>query len=111
MTKKEALELFPTAIIGNRVKLGDRVTLGNRVTLAQTPIQVQCHPYIVYPYSPTRIGVGCVIHDLAYWERTEDPDELAEHPECQPWTTYRAAIALVAAHMDEITVDKPTQPE
>ena len=84
--------------LGNWVTLGNGVTLGNWVTCERTPVQVQCHPYIVYPYSPTRIGVGCVIHDLAYWQRGEDPEEL----ECQPWATYRAAIALVSAHMDDL---------
>ena len=111
VTLGNGVKLGDGVTLGDGVMLGNGVTLGGWVKLAQTPIQVQCHPYIVYPYSPTRIGVGCVIHDLAYWERPEDPDELAEHPECQPWTTYRAAIALVAAHMYEITVDKPTQQE
>jgi hypothetical protein len=90
--------------LGNRVKLGDWVKLGNRVTLVQTPVQIYCHPYIVYPYSPTQIGVGCVIRDVAYWLRSEDPDELKAHSECQPWSRYREAIALVAAHMDDLTL-------
>ena len=84
--------------LGNGVTLGDEVKLGNGVKLGKTPIQVQCSPYIVYPHSPTQIGVGCVIHDIEYWQRDADPDELADHPECQPWATYRQALALVIAH-------------
>ena len=92
---------------GNGVKLGDGVKLGNWVTYKKTPLQIQCHPYIVYPHSPRRIGVGCVMHDIDYWLREQDPAELAEHPECQPWSTYRAAIALVAAHMGHDHGPKP----
>jgi hypothetical protein len=36
---------------------------------------------------------------VEYWLRPEDPDELADHPECQPWSEYRSAIELVAANM------------
>ena len=87
--------------LGNGVTLGDGVTLGNGVRLGNgvtwttTPCQVMCHPYLVYPHSLTEIGVGCVIHPLTYWLREQDPDELAEYPECRPWANYRAAIGLV----------------
>ena len=84
---------------GNWVKLGNGVTLGNGVKLSETPCQVQCHPYGVYPHSTDRIGVGCIVREIAYWERERDPDELAEHPECQPWENYRDAIGLVAKWM------------
>ena len=90
--------------LGDGVTLGDWVTLGARVTITRTPVQVYCHPYLVYPHSPTQIGVGCVIHDVEYWMRPADPDELADHPECNPWSRYREAIALVAVHMDDLTV-------
>ena len=90
--------------LGNWVTLGNGVTLGNRVTLARTPVQVQCFPYVVYPHSPTQIGVGCIVHDLAYWMRENDPDELADHPECQPWSRYRAAIALVASRISDLAI-------
>jgi len=89
--------------LGNRVKLGNRVTLcdwvrlGAGVTLEQTPLQIQCNPYIVYAFSPTQIGVGCVVHDLSYWQSDGDPDELQNHPECLPWSVYRRAIDLVIA--------------
>ena len=92
---KDGWRVLPS---GDWVKLGDGVKLGNGVKLGKTPIQVQCSPYIVYPHSPTQIGVGCVIHDIEYWQRDADPDELADHPECQPWATYRQALALVIAH-------------
>ena len=85
--------------LGNGVKLGDGVTLGEGVTYTVTPIQVQCHPYVVYPFSKTEIGVGCVVHPIEYWMKADDPVELADHPECQPWSTYREAIALVAEFM------------
>jgi UDP-3-O-[3-hydroxymyristoyl] glucosamine N-acyltransferase len=93
--------------LGNDVTLGDDVHLGNRVsliprtqlasgvTLDKTPIQIQCNPYTVYQYSPTEIGVGCVIHDFEYWMRSEDPDELKNHPECNPWSIYRDAIDFI----------------
>jgi hypothetical protein len=72
--------------------------------LGRTPVQVLCHPYVVYPFSPTKIGVGCVVHSLKYWTQERDPRELASHPECEPWSRYREAIALVALHMDDLTV-------
>ena len=90
--------------LGNEVTLGDWVKLGNGVKLARTPVQVQCFPYVVYPHSPTQIGVGCIVHDLAYWMRENDPDELADHPECQPWSRYRAAIALVASRISDLAI-------
>ena len=105
----DRVKLGDGVTLGNRVKLGDGVTLGkgvtlgNRVTLGDwvklehTPLQVQCHPYIVYAFSPTQIGVGCVVHDLSYWQRDGDPDELQDHPECLPWSVYRRAIDLVIA--------------
>jgi hypothetical protein len=34
--------------------------------------------------------------------RPEDPDELADHPECQPWSNYRLAIELVAKSLPDI---------
>jgi carbonic anhydrase/acetyltransferase-like protein (isoleucine patch superfamily) len=83
------------AVVGDGVVLGNGVQLGDLVTCTRTPLQVQCHPYPVYPNSPTKVGVGCLVRDIGYWLRSEDPDELAEHTECQPWSTYRAAIALV----------------
>ena len=104
VTLGDRVKLGNGVTLGNWVKLGDwvilgnEVKLGNGVTLDKTPIQVQCYPYIVYPHSPTQIGVGCVIHDIEYWQRDADPDELADHPECQPWATYRQALALVIAH-------------
>jgi hypothetical protein len=75
------------------------VTLGDGVTLGRTPCQIQLYPYIVYSHSPQKIGVGCIVHDLNYWLREQDPDELADHPEYQPWSEYRAAIEFVAARM------------
>ena len=90
--------------LGNGVKLGDYVTLGNNVKLSdyvifkQTPLQIQCHPYPVYPFSSTEIGVGCVVHSIDYWLAGE-PSELTDHPECQPWQNYQDAIALVAEWM------------
>jgi len=63
--------------------------------------KVSAKPYLVYPYSLTQVGVGCVIHDIEYWMRPEDPAELADHPECQPWSQYRAAVALVVAWIKE----------
>jgi hypothetical protein len=36
------------------------------------------------------------VHDIEYW-RAGEPAELAEHPECQPWSQYVAAIEYVAA--------------
>ena len=85
--------------LGNSVTLGDWVKLGNGVMLGKTPCQIQLHPYIVYPHSPQKIGVGCIVHELDYWLREQDPDELANHQECQPWSEYRAAIEFVAARM------------
>jgi len=97
------VKLGDRVTLGNRVKLGNRVTLcdwvrlGAGVTLEQTPLQIQCNPYIVYAFSPTQIGVGCVVHDLSYWQSDGDPDELQNHPECLPWSVYRRAIDLVIA--------------
>ena len=85
--------------LGNYVTLGDGVMLGDGVTRNVTPIQVQCHPYVVYAYSDTEIGVGCVVQPVEYWMKDEDPIELEEHRECKPWSTYREAIALVAKFM------------
>ena len=99
------VKLSTAVTLGDWVKLGDGVTLGDGVRLGDgvsyesTPTQVQCHPYIVYPYSLSRIGVGCVVHDLEYWRRGE-PAELANHPECRPWDRYMAAIELVAAWIE-----------
>jgi len=87
--------------LGEGVKLGDRVTLGDRVIYQKTPMQIQCHPYIVYPSSQKNIGVGCIVHAIAYWMRKEDPDELPDHPECQPWDNYRKAINFVAESMQK----------
>ena len=90
--------------LGDGVLLGDAVQLGNDVVLDRTPVQVLCHPYVVYPFSSTKIGVGCVVHCLEYWAQERDPRELASHPECGPWSRYREAIALVASHMGDLTV-------
>ena len=90
--------------LGNDVQLGKDVRLGNDVVLDRTPVQVLCHPYVVYPFSSTKIGVGCVVHCLEYWMQERDPRELASHPECEPWSRYREAIALVASHMGDLTV-------
>jgi hypothetical protein len=79
--------------LGNGVQLGDHVRLGNGVHYKTTPLQVQCHPYIVYPYSLKEIGVGCIVHPSAYWDN--EPEELAEHPECLPWSNYLEAIEMV----------------
>ena len=86
--------------LGNGVMLGNRVTLGDGVTLKRTPCQVQCDPYPVYLFSPTHLGVGCVIHPLAYWTSGQVPAELAGHPECLPWDKYQAAINLVLTAID-----------
>lgn len=107
MNTEETRAKFPGAVIGDWVKLGDEVKLGNGVMLKTTPVQVLCQPYIVYPYSPTEIGVGCVIQPVEYWLREADPDELAYHSECRPWSRYREAIQLVAAHMDDLTIAQP----
>ena len=93
--------------LGNGVTLGDGVKLGDVVTLGKGPIQVQCHPYMVYAFSPTEIGVGCIVHEVAYWMRQADPDELSSHPECNPWSTYREAIALVAKYIGDLKLVKP----
>ena len=90
--------LSDNVTLGNYVKLSDYVTLGNGVIFKQTPLQIQCHPYPVYPFSSTEIGVGCVVHSIDYWLAGE-PSELTDHPECQPWQNYQDAIALVAEWM------------
>jgi hypothetical protein len=36
-----------------------------------------------------------VVRPIEYWLKAEDPDELAEGPECLPWANYRSAIGLV----------------
>ena len=100
----DAVRLGNYARLGNYVQLGDAVQLGNDVVLDRTPVQVLCHPYVVYPFSSTKIGVGCVVHCLEYWAQERDPRELASHPECGPWSRYREAIALVASHMGDLTV-------
>jgi len=82
-----------------RVRLGSGVRLADGMVLARTPLQIQCHPYLVYPNSYTEIGVGCVVHPVEYWLGAEEPKELAFHPECRPWAAYRLALELVAAHM------------
>ena len=86
--------------LGDDCKLWNGCVLGNGCNYKTTPAQVFCHPYLVYPYSLRRIGVGCVVHDIEYWMRSEDPKELADHLECQPWSRYRAAIALVAGWIE-----------
>ena len=97
-------EIGQGAEIGPHAKIGPYAEIGARVKIERTPVQVYCHPYLVYPHSPTQIGVGCVIHDVEYWMRPEDPAELPEHPECNPWSRYREAIALVALHIDDLTI-------
>lgn len=85
---------------GQLVKLGNLVTLGDRVTFTRTPVQVQCHPYIVYPYSRSKIGVGCVIKTAQTWRVLKKQPELKGHPECQPWAQYRDAIKLVSTWLN-----------
>jgi len=85
------------------VKIGAGAKIGANEKFDKTPVQVQCNPYLVYPYSKTDIGVGCIVHPVDYWMRDADPDELAEHPECKPWSTYREAINLVAKFMPRAT--------
>ena len=79
--------------LGNGVTLGDGVRLGDGVNYDKTPYQVKCHPYIVYPFDLNHIGVGCIVHPIAYWDK--EPEELQEHPECLPWSQYQRAIDLV----------------
>ena len=79
--------------LGDWVTLGDGVKLGDGVEYPMTPLQIQCHPYIVYPYDLDRIGVGCIVKLIANWAGI--PSELAEHPECLPWDNYIRAIARV----------------
>jgi hypothetical protein len=93
--------------IGEGVSIGKGASIGEWVSIDKTPFQVLCHPYLVYPHSSTQIGVGCIIHNLAYWMRSEDPDELVSHPECQPWSNYRLAIELVARSLPDIGVVAP----
>jgi acyl-[acyl carrier protein]--UDP-N-acetylglucosamine O-acyltransferase len=91
--------------LGNGVKLRNWVTLGNGmklgdgVTFDETPLQIQCHPYLVYPFSKTEIGVGCVIHEIDYWLKSGIPEELAAHPECLLWDAYKKAIIMLAEWM------------
>jgi len=80
------------------VTLGDGVTLGNGVTFKTTPLQIQCHPYPVYPYSLTHIGVGCVVKPIPEW--IGEPPELKDHPECRPWSEYKLAIEFVKAWIE-----------
>jgi hypothetical protein len=54
---------------------------------------------MVYPYSFTEIGVGCIVHPIDYWDN--EPDELADHPECLPWAPYQRAIELVKTWIAE----------
>src|SRR5579875_2585986 len=98
--------------IGKRANIGDWVSLGHRVKInadmsvadkiefTNTPLQIQCHPYLVYPYSWREIGVGCVIHTIDYW-LAGPPRELAWHPECRPWSNYMEAIKMVASWIEE----------
>ncbi len=102
VTLGDEVTLGDGVTLGGWVKLGNGVKLGDGVTCRKTPVQVQCNPYIVYPYSPTEIGVGCIVHPVSYWIRAKDPDELQEHPECKPWAVYREAIALVAKHLGDL---------
>ena len=94
----DGVKLGNYVTLGDGVKLGDRVKLGYRVTYRTTPAQVQCHPYIVYPYSLAHIGVGCIVHPIEYWDA--QPAELKEHPECLPWENYHHAIALVRSWIE-----------
>ena len=99
VTLGEGVTLGDWVKLGDGVTLGKGVTLGNRVTLGDWVKleRVALDLYIVYAFSPTQIGVGCVVHDLSYWQRDGDPDELQDHPECLPWSVYRRAIDLVIA--------------
>jgi NDP-sugar pyrophosphorylase family protein len=105
VTLGDWVKLGDGVTLGKGVTLGNRVTLGDWVKLEHTPLQVQCHPYIVYAFSPTQIGVGCVVHDLSYWQRDGDPDELQDHPECLPWSVYRRAIDLVIQAQQRTAID------
>jgi hypothetical protein len=73
--------------------------LGDGVTFDETPLQIQCHPYLVYPFSKTEIGVGCIVHEIDYWIKSDIPEELAAHPECLPWDAYKKAIIMLAEWM------------
>jgi len=105
VTLGDGVKLGDWVTLGDGVTLGNGVTLGDWVKLEHTPLQVQCHPYIVYAFSPTQIGVGCVVHDLSYWQRDGDPDELQDHPECLPWSVYRRAIDLVIQAQQRTAID------
>ena len=100
----DGAEIGAGAKIGDEAKIGAWAEIGDRAEIKHTPFQVFCSPYLVYPHSSTQIGVGCIVHDLAYWMRPEDPDELADHPECLPWGNYRLAIELVARSLPDIGV-------
>ena len=101
------VKLGDDVILGHNVKLGDNVILGNRVKLGnhvqleKTPLQIQCHPYIVYPYSKTQIGVGCIVHEIEYWLRGE-PKELIDHPVCNPWSNYLDAIIMIVKYLETL---------
>lgn len=96
--------------IESRVRLGDGIVLLEGVKIGgsfhRTPPQVQCDPYVVYPYDWDEIAVGCVVHPIEYWLKGE-PEELGDHPECQPWREYDRAIRLVADWL----ADNRTRPE
>ena len=107
----DAVMLAPRVVLWGGVVLWPNVRLGHGVILLAdvvyetTPLQIQCHPCLVYPSSLTEIAVDSLSRPIAYWD-TEPVELVAEHRELRPWRQYQTAIGLVKQWIQSQTVPR-----
>lgn len=62
--------IWDSAVISESVAIAAEVRIGPHVHVVGSPLQIVGPEYVVYPFSPGLIGIGCQIGSIVQWEKS-----------------------------------------